>query len=288
MKDPYLYDDVPVLRNLFDSRNADLLNKLERESVSGQLVTIDTILSTNQKIDFDHLRQIHYHLFHKVYDWAGEIRTVPMEKAEEILGWDTVRYTYPKEIVGEVEAYIKKMDGTQWNRMGLEDDKTEALSRNIAGIWKAHPFREGNTRTVITFASHYAIQHGFSLDRGLFSENSGFVRNALVKASDGMYADFQYINKIMGDAIRKGDVAFFAERLRTSGFPPKKKLIQCLMNLNGHFGKDHTLAEIKGLYKNQDTLPKEDREIVNETVEAFQKQERSQTRNRRTPPTPEP
>lgn len=131
--------------------------------MSGQLVTIDTILSTNQKIDFDHLRQIHYHLFHKVYDWAGEIRTVPMEKAEEILGWDTVRYTYPKEIVGEVEAYIKKMDGTQWNRMGLED-KTEALSRNIAGIWKAHPFRDAHViiRTKLEKPSKINGLHYFS------------------------------------------------------------------------------------------------------------------------------
>ncbi|MDR2914311.1 MAG: Fic family protein [Tannerella sp.] len=42
-----------------------------------------------------------------------------------------------------------KMAGTLWG-MFHEDEKTERFSRYMAELWKVHPFREGNTRTIRT------------------------------------------------------------------------------------------------------------------------------------------
>ena len=34
----------------------------------------------------------------------------------------------------------------------------------MADLWSIHPFREGNTRTIITFCCFYAEKEGFPLD----------------------------------------------------------------------------------------------------------------------------
>ena len=63
---------------------------------------------------------------------------------------------------------------------------------------------EGNTRTVITFATQFAEYHGFKMNKSLLKENSAYVRDSLVKASDGMYSEYQYLTRIIKDAIING------------------------------------------------------------------------------------
>lgn len=72
------------------------------------------------------------------------------------------------------------------------------LSLFIARLWQIHPFREGNTRTYVVFLIKYLNTLGYSMTNDLFSENSWFFRNALVRAcySDrrkGILPDFSFL-----------------------------------------------------------------------------------------------
>lgn len=80
----------------------------------------------------------------------------------------------------------------------------EIFSKLIAKVWQVHPFREGNTRTVMTFATQFAEYHGFKMNKMLLKDNAKYVRNALVKASDGVYSEYKYLINIMQDAILNG------------------------------------------------------------------------------------
>ena len=103
------------------------------------------------KFDTETLQDIHRKIFGQIYAWAGEFRTIQMTKPEDVLGGDTVRYAYPKEIKKELNSTmkeIKKLKRTGDN----DDDVVFRLVRIIAKIWQIHPFREGNTRSVIVFA----------------------------------------------------------------------------------------------------------------------------------------
>jgi hypothetical protein len=62
------------------------------------------------------------------------------------------------------------------------------FSRFIAQIWQVHPFGEGNTRTTAVFAIKYLHSLGFKAENNMFQENSGFFRNALVRANFADYA----------------------------------------------------------------------------------------------------
>ena len=78
------------------------------------------------------------------------------------------------------------------------------FSKLIAKLWQVHPFRDGNTRTIVTYAFRFAEEHGFKMDRNLLLDNFEYVRKALVKASDGEYSEYKYLYKIVNDSIQRG------------------------------------------------------------------------------------
>ncbi len=202
MRDPYLYDDVDVLKNLANIKDAELLRTAEADITNLAMTAI-----YNKKYDkfgADTLCDIHRTIFGQIYDWGGEYRTIMMTKPEDVLGGDTVRYAYPKEIKKQLAETMKEVG--KLKRTGDNDrDIVFRLTRIIAAIWQTHPFREGNTRTVIVFAVLLAKSLGFEVDHELFKEHSSYVRNALVWASQGMYSEYQYIERIFFDAILNED-----------------------------------------------------------------------------------
>ena len=64
-----------------------------------------------------------------------------------------------------------------------------------------HPFREGNTRSVVVFAVLLANSLDFDVKHELFKTNSNYVCNALVWCSQGIYSKYEYLERIFFDAI---------------------------------------------------------------------------------------
>ena len=138
MRDPYLYDDVDVLKNLANIKDAELLRTAEADITNLAMTAI-----YNKKYDkfgTDTLCDIHRMIFGQIYDWGGEYRTIMMTKPEDILGGDTVRYAYPKEIKKQLAETMKEVG--KLKRTGDNDrDIVFRLTRIIAAIWQTHPFR---------------------------------------------------------------------------------------------------------------------------------------------------
>ncbi len=271
MRDPYLYDDVPVLKNKLNIKNAALLQAAEADITFIKFLSIDK-LNQGQELDFDYVKVLHRHIFEDVYPFAGQTRTVQICKAEAVLGGDTIRYSHPNNIEGHAVNIIDEMNGINWRSLSLED-RSMMFSKNIAALWQVHPFREGNTRTTMTFASHFAGRNDFPLDKQLFRENASFVRNALVKASDGMYADYQYLNKIMKDSMVLGEEAFIVDNIKSAGFRPTKRLIQGMKDINHAFQKLNSVKELRDYYKNINSLDKDKGELVRSVAKDFADQE---------------
>jgi cell filamentation protein len=202
MCDPYLYEDVPVLKNILGIKNADDLERAEADITSVRLLVVDGVVQ-GAEFDFLHLLAIHKHIFEDVYEWAGATRIIPMVKGERVLGGDTIRYSQPNNIERDCATVLKKMAATNWAAFSVRET-AEVFAKLIAELWQVHPFREGNTRTVITFATQFAEAHGFRMDKTLLKDSAAYVRDALVKASDGQYSEHEYLNKIFDDAIRRG------------------------------------------------------------------------------------
>ena len=202
MFDPYLYEDAPLLRNLLGIKDADLLKRAEADITSIKLLVVDGAVQS-QAFDLPRLLEIHRHIFGDIYEWAGTIRTIPIVKGERVIGGDTVRYSQPDDIERDCVAVLKKLNCTDWTSLGVHET-AEVFAKLVAMLWQVHPFREGNTRTVITFSTQFAEAHGFRMDKTLLKDSAAYVRDALVKASDGQYSEYRYLVKIFKDAIRRG------------------------------------------------------------------------------------
>lgn len=202
MKDYYLYDDVPVLRNLLDIKNKKLLEEAESNITYVKLLDIDDKICSDV-FDYQCIKDIHAYIFGDLYEWAGKERGINIVKGERVLGGDTVRYADTNSIETEMEAALKELNQVNWEVLDISET-AELFSKLIAKIWQIHPFREGNTRTIITFATQFAEKHGFRMNKALLKDNSEYVRDALVKASDGMYSEYEYLIRIIQDAILKG------------------------------------------------------------------------------------
>lgn len=201
MYDPYLYKDTNVLKNKLDIRDENVLDTTECRIATIKLAQIKDVKGD---FDYQHYKNIHKFIFGDIYDWAGEEREIPVQKGEVVLGGMSVQYAYPSEIKKEAKKCIAKLNKTDWSKLPI-DERAERFAKNIAALWQVHPFREGNTRTAITFACEFAEAHGFPMDKQLFTENARFTRDALVLASIGQYSEYEHLTRIFKDSMERGE-----------------------------------------------------------------------------------
>ena len=195
-KDPYLYDDAPVLKNIPGVRTGEELKRIEGDLTR---MTMGIVYAQQYpKFNTDTLCRIHRTIFSGIYEWAGEFRTINIMKREDVLGGDTVRYAQPEDIKKQLDMASREIAKLKYS----EDPKTLLFKivRITAAIWQTHPFREGNTRAVIAFSILLSAKMGIELDYDLFTEHAAYVRNALVWCTQGMYSKYEYLENIYYDA----------------------------------------------------------------------------------------
>lgn len=205
--DPYVYPSTDVLINKFGEKDIDKLNGYEADFTAVRIKElIDNDLNYN--FDFKDLCGLHFHIFQDIYEWAGQPRVMNIEKSELALMGHSIEYADFKKIESTSDSVLLKMRTIQWDKLSL-DDKAKEFSDCMADLWKVHPFREGNTRSVVTFCSKFAESRGIALDIQLFQKHSAYLRTALV-AYNAIWEDLgdkrqpQHLLKIVKDSMQNG------------------------------------------------------------------------------------
>ncbi len=198
MKDPYIYKDSDVLIDKANIKDKDKLDEFENRMTKLALISlIKTPLKISTSKD---VLKIHKKLFENVYDWAGVPRKIDIYKEEPIINGKSVEYTTHQSIINELIHIDRQYLKTEWILLKKEDF-IHLFTRMIADVWKVHPFREGNTRTVAALAYLFLKQYGYDFNTGLVSHHAKYFRNALVMASLGQYAEYNYLQSILMDAV---------------------------------------------------------------------------------------
>lgn len=164
------------------------------------------------------------------------------------------------------------MDQISFSKMPLEE-RSIKYSQYIAELWKIHPFREGNTRSTLIFATHYAEAHGFHLYNDLFKNNAEYVRGSLVLASIGKYSEYKYMQSIFKDSMIMSETTYCTNEIKKAGFKPTQKLIDTYMNANMTFGKSLTVREINDLYREKIKCNENEKKAIKEISDEFKKEE---------------
>ncbi|MBQ3307724.1 MAG: Fic family protein [Bacilli bacterium] len=165
MTDPYVLDNG-VLKNKLNITSYDALRQAEADIGFLKIINVDSV--DGDYPDEVLLQNIHRHIFEDIFDWAGEYRTVPLVKEELVLPGYSIPYSDYQNIKSDLRKRIMDLNTCPWSNMSIEDISTN-FARKIALLWKVHPFRDGNTRTILSFAFLYAKKHGFPFDIEVFT-----------------------------------------------------------------------------------------------------------------------
>lgn len=160
MKDPYINNNG-VLLNKLNIENYDVLKQAEADISFVKLINIDSI--PIDYFDEELIKRIHKHIFEDIYDWAGSFRKVPIYKEEIVLPRYSIPYTSPDKIEKELKQKLEELNSIDWKELNKKE-LSLLFARKIALIWKIHPFRDGNTRTTLSFACMFAKAKGFPFD----------------------------------------------------------------------------------------------------------------------------
>lgn len=160
MIDPYI-EKNSVLKNKLGIKDYEELNQAEADIGFVKLIDVDSVDLT--KFDANLFKNIHKHIFEDIFEWAGEYRTVPIYKEEVVIPGLSLNYEEPKKIEKSLDEKIADINEIAWKEKSAHEISM-IFARKLAMIWKVHPFRDGNTRTTLSFGYLYAQEHGFSFD----------------------------------------------------------------------------------------------------------------------------
>lgn len=153
--DPYIDPQSGILRNLVRATTYLELRKAEGDIVTLSEISLDSVPHT---VDLTELQRIHRSLFGKIYDWAGELRTVNIRKGSEEYFLD---YAYLENGAKFVFEELRKENYMQ----GLKrKDFVKRLAYFYEQLNFIHPFREGNGRTQRIFWQIIANKAVYKID----------------------------------------------------------------------------------------------------------------------------
>lgn len=151
----YCYPNSSVLKNKLNITNEHDLSIAEREISSLRMMELENE-PIKGKLDFNHLKEIHYNVFKEIYEWAGQVRTVNISKGNV--------FCYYENIDSYADYIFNKLREENYLMNAGKDAVFDRFSFYLSEINALHPFREGNGRSQRMFISYLAKVAGYELN----------------------------------------------------------------------------------------------------------------------------
>lgn len=217
MSDPYLYPHTDILKNLADMRDGEMLSCMEAEYTSIRLAELVTRESVS-RFDFAALCDMHYYIFQDIYEWAGKIRIINIEKSEPALGGISIEYSDCFDIEKDAAFVLERMNHYAWETATIEE-VAEMFSKYLSD---------------------------------LFKDNVQYMRTALVAAS-ALFLDLgdkrkpEYLEKIVLDALErgKGMKQRVSDVIKGAGFRVTEKRIRKIVYWNRLERYEHRERDVR-------------------------------------------
>lgn len=208
MADPYTYENSSVLKNKLDITDEKTLDQIEAEQSRMNMM----LLYEEGFSDFSvkGIQAIHRYLFGDIYDWAGAFRIINIQKREELLAGKSVWYSNAENIERDLRKAFQAIKRVKWESLSREKFVAN-LAKHFPAIWRVHPFREGNTRTVVMMMTFFVERCDYYMDLKLLAESAGYVRNSFVMCSIDELSEYEHLEKILLDAVSESPVDYSDE-----------------------------------------------------------------------------
>ncbi len=154
--DPYVYPGTNVLRNLFGIRNPARLRSVEYAATTARMAT-----GPDYPLTADGYRATRRFLFQDIFDWAGDLRTVPLAKGN-------TAFPPPTFLERSLHDRFRQAALIAFATLDSATFCREA-AHHIAELNAMHPFREGNGRTMRVHLQQLARSAGLVFDPARFA-----------------------------------------------------------------------------------------------------------------------
>jgi len=174
--DDYYIPGTRVLRNKFTTPNKPFgETDPEKLRVMEEAITSLRIRELREnpvlgKFDYEHMKAIHYAIFHDIYEWAGQERVAPVGQFMSKNGH--AYYGAGPHLRAAAEAEYAKLAQKNFLRDLDQDTFAAELAESWGEINVIHSFREGNTRSQFVFFSYLTEYAGYSIDTSAFAPDS--------------------------------------------------------------------------------------------------------------------
>ena len=175
--DPYLDLESGVLRNLLRIADAAELRHVEASLTASRIY--DLIREPiSGDYDLIHLQVVHQHIFQDVYEWAGELRTVP-------IGRGTALFSRPEHLRADADELFSWLARTDYLRGLSRAAFVGGLTELHSDLNALHPFRDGNGRAQRAFLGRLARDAGHPIRWvGLDAEENAIASKAAHEGDD--------------------------------------------------------------------------------------------------------
>ena len=182
-QDPYCYPGSSVLRNRLDLHDEARLHQAERELSE---IAVGNLPLFPPPYDLDRLQHIHRILFGDLYDWAGELRSVNIQKGDTL-------FCTPERIPSEAAKIIRRMQEANWYVGATQAELVTQIAEAYGDLNVIHPFREGNGRAQRILFEQIIVNAGFSVNWWLVKHAAWVPANIDAVACDyrGLEAIFE-------------------------------------------------------------------------------------------------
>jgi cell filamentation protein len=150
------YERAGYLRNLYQEKNLVIVTHLEAAAFEDRILEVVRRLRRLGDLDYSTIAETHRRLFDSVYPWAGRDRS---ENAPDIAiakaGYQTL-FAHPADIRRAAVYGLARAK----NAIDLRLHPGEIFGY----LAHAHPFLEGNGRTILTIFAELCRRAGFNIE----------------------------------------------------------------------------------------------------------------------------
>jgi cell filamentation protein len=150
------YETAGYLQNLYQEKNLNLVGHLETAAFEQEIVHVVRSLRKAPKLTYEHVTTTHQNLFHSVYPWAGQDRSTTAPGIAIVKGGYKKLFAHPADVQRASEYALQ---------LGQDRTYLRAHPGEVFGyLAHAHPFLEGNGRTILTIFAELSRRAGFHIE----------------------------------------------------------------------------------------------------------------------------
>ena len=150
------YDSAGYLRNHFGIKNLSIVGRLEVAAFQDEVHEVIRYLRRIPRIGYGHVLDVHRRLFSSVYPWAGEDRSTNAPHLAIVKAGYNNLFAHPEDVQRATEYALSLAT----NAIYLTAHPGEVFGY----LAHAHPFLEGNGRTILTIFADLCRRAGFHIE----------------------------------------------------------------------------------------------------------------------------